>query len=50
MCCLYEPGERIDARGYWILAIMIVPYFLMIALTLFWREPEEPDDEETDEA
>ncbi len=30
---------------------MIVPYFLMIGLSLFWQEPEEPDDEEdADEA
>ena len=36
MCFLYAPGERLDARGYWILGIMVVPYFLMMTVTLIW--------------
>lgn len=49
MCFLYAPGEKLDERGYWILGIMVVPFFLMILLSLIWREREEPDDEEEDE-
>lgn len=45
MCCLYAPGERIDARGYWILAVMLVPSFLMVALSLIWGEPQDPNDD-----
>jgi hypothetical protein len=48
MCCVYERGERIDAFGYWILAIMLLPYFLMCLLLLIWREEEEPDDDDDD--
>jgi hypothetical protein len=50
MCCLYAPGERIDARGYWILAIMLVPQLLIVLRLLIWREPEEPEDDDADEA
>lgn len=50
MCCLYAPGERIDARGYWILALMVTPYLLMGLSFLIWPSPPEPDDEDPDEA
>jgi hypothetical protein len=50
MCCLYEPGERLDALGYWILSIMGVPYLLMVLYLLIWRPPAEPDDDDPDEA
>jgi len=44
MSFLYAPGELIDARGYWVLGMMVVPYFLMVVLALIWREREEDDD------
>jgi hypothetical protein len=49
MCCLYKPGERIDALGYWILAIMVTPYLLMGLSFLIWRPLPEPDEEDFDE-
>jgi len=48
MCFLYAPGERLDARGYWILGIMLVPYFLMMAVALLWGELQEPDYDDED--
>jgi hypothetical protein len=49
MCCLYKPGERIGSLGYWILAVMLTPYFLMILLMLVWREREDDEPDEADE-
>jgi hypothetical protein len=48
MCFLDAPGERLDARGYWILGIMVVPYFLMMAVALIWGKPQEPDYDDDD--
>jgi hypothetical protein len=36
MCCLYKPGERIDALGYWIIAIMWTPSIISALVVLFW--------------
>lgn len=44
MCVLYGPGERIDAIGYVILAVMITPLlaFYMLAIIWSWWRPH-PD-------
>jgi hypothetical protein len=46
MCFLYAPGERLDTRGYWILAIMLAPYFLLVLLVLALGDKDEQGDEE----
>jgi hypothetical protein len=46
MCFLYAPGERLDARGYWILAAILIPYFLLVLLPLACGDKEEQGDEE----
>jgi hypothetical protein len=46
MCCLYERGAPLDARGYWIVSVMLAPLVLVGLLFSFWRPPA---DEDTDE-
>jgi hypothetical protein len=50
MCCLYAPGEQLDARGYWIVSLMLSRYFVTVFVALIGGSREEPEDEDAQEA
>jgi hypothetical protein len=48
MCCLYQPGERIGALGYWILSLMLVAASVPVLTLLICGASEGDDDDSED--